>query len=64
MVLPRLPRLTVIAVLSGTVLLGWSLGGTASVGTPAGAVPSPAVAGQVHLVSDREHHGPHEHREL
>ena len=64
MVLPRLPRLTTAAVLSGTVLLGWSLGGTASVGTQAGAVPLQAAAGQVHLVSDREHHGPHEHHEL
>jgi hypothetical protein len=71
----RLPRLTAAAVLCGTALFGWSLGGIASVdrqlqaGPPTTTTPTPTpsvTTVRTSLVPDRsgEHHGHHDHHGL
>jgi hypothetical protein len=62
MALPRLLRPPLALALCGAALLGWSVGGVASVDRDLQAELAPAPQPSTDTVRDRDHH--HPHREL
>ena len=64
MALPRLLRPPLALALCGAALLGWSVGGVASVDRDLQAELAPAPQPHTRTAIDRGHHHRHPHREL